>query len=66
MKYSIYPFKRYDKFRLYLVFSNENGKEVRRSTGIYYGLKATKKQKKEAHQQAEEKAREILMVLRQP
>lgn len=61
MKYAIYPFKRYDKYRIYVVFTDENGEEKRKSTGVTYGFDATKKERRQARQKAEKKAREILM-----
>lgn len=60
MNYTIYPFKRYDKYRLYVRFTDQYDNEITRSTGISYDLKATKKQIRQARQKAIEAGREIV------
>ena len=60
MDYSLYPFKRYGKYRLYVRFEDQIGNEVDRSTGVTYPLDATKKQRQQAKKQAAQKASQII------
>jgi len=60
MDFSIYPFKRYGKFRLYVRFLDPFDNEVIRSTGIGYEFDATEKEKKEAKKQAEKRGKQIM------
>ena len=60
MDYSIYPFKRYGKNRLYVRFEDQIGNEVDRSTGVTYGLDATKKERQQAKKEAAQKAKQII------
>lgn len=60
MDYDIYPFKRYSKYRLYVVFDDQYENEVRRSTGVTYPLDALKKERRAAKKKAATKAKEIV------
>ncbi|MDZ7695066.1 MAG: site-specific integrase [Balneolaceae bacterium] len=60
MNYSIYPFKRYGKNRLYVRFEDQIGNEVDRSTGVNYPLDATKKERQQAKKEAAQKAKQII------
>ncbi len=42
MDYTINPFKRYNKFRLYVRFYDQYYNEITRSAGVTYPLEATK------------------------
>lgn len=61
MDYAVYPFKRENKYRLYLKYTTASGKRKALSTGVTYPLNASKKERKKAHQKAERKAIDILM-----
>jgi len=53
MEFKVYPFKRNKKYRFYVKFIDADGIQRRLSTGVVLPLKHTKKQRKEAKQQAE-------------
>lgn len=61
MDYAVYPFKREKKYRLYVKFTDDEGNQKALSTGVTYPLDATNQQRKQAQQQAEKKAIDILM-----
>jgi len=61
MDYAVYPFKRKNKYRLYVRFKDENGERKHLSTGVTYPLKASKKKRKEAQQEAKLKAADLLV-----
>ncbi|WP_445665559.1 tyrosine-type recombinase/integrase [Fodinibius sp. AD559] len=61
MDYAVYPFKRKNKYRLYVRFEDENGERKHLSTGITYPLKASKKKRKKAQQEAKQKAADLLV-----
>jgi len=60
MNFSIYPFKRYGKIRLYVRFRDPFDNEITRSTRIGYELDASKKERKKAKKKAEINAKEII------
>jgi integrase len=59
-KFTIYPFKREQRYRLYVRFHDFYGNEVTRSTRVGYQLKANQKERKAAFREAEKKGREIV------
>lgn len=60
VNFAVYPFKRDKIYRLYVRFHDQYGNRVSRSTGVTYGLKTTKKERKAAYKEAEKKAKEIV------
>ena len=61
MKYSIYSFKRDNKYRLYVRFTDESGKVRNLSTGVCLPLKYTNKQRAEAERQADKAAKKKVL-----
>ncbi|HKI43761.1 MAG TPA: hypothetical protein VKA08_00385, partial [Balneolales bacterium] len=59
-KFTIYPFKREQRYRLYVRFHDFYGNEITRSTRVGYRLKAKRKEREAALRMAEKKAREIV------
>jgi site-specific recombinase XerD len=60
MDFSIYPFDRYNKIRLYVRFVDQFDNEIKRSTGISYTYKASNEERAKAKKQAEEEAKIII------
>ncbi|MGM0582736.1 MAG: tyrosine-type recombinase/integrase [Bacteroidota bacterium] len=60
MDFSIYPFKRYGKIRLYVRFEDHYDNEITRSTGISYLPDATDTERKQSKQEATKKAKQIV------
>lgn len=60
MDFSIYPFKRYGKIRLYVRFEDHYDNEITRSTGISYLPDASDTERKQAKQEATKKAKQIV------
>lgn len=60
MDFSIYPFKRYGKIRLYVRFEDHYDNEITRSTGISYLPDASNTERKQAKQEATKKAKQIV------
>ncbi|HKJ34259.1 MAG TPA: site-specific integrase [Balneolales bacterium] len=58
--YSIYPFKRDDKYRLYVRFRDPYENLITRSIHVSYGLNASAKVRREAFEEADKKAEEII------
>lgn len=62
MDFTIYPFKRYDKYRLYVRFNDQYDNEITLSTGVSYSFEATKKQIRQARHKAIESGRKIVVT----
>lgn len=60
MDFSIYPFKRYGKIRLYVRFLDPFDNEIIRSTSIAYEFDASEKERTEAKKKAEKRGKEIM------
>lgn len=60
MDFSLYPFKRYGKIRLYVRFEDRYDNEITRSTGISYLPDASAKERKKAKQEGTKKAKQII------
>ena len=61
MNYSIYPFKRDSKYRFYVRFTDEIGKERTLSTGVCLPLTYTNKQRAKAERQASKAAKKKVL-----
>jgi site-specific recombinase XerD len=61
MEFSIYPFDRYGKMRLYVRFFDQYDNEITRSTGITYSYNASNSEREAAKKKAEEHGKEIVI-----
>ncbi|MDR8392254.1 tyrosine-type recombinase/integrase [Aliifodinibius sp. S!AR15-10] len=61
MDFAVYPFKRNNKYRLYVRFEDEQGNRRHLSTGVTYPLDASKRERKQAQKRAEKKATQLVV-----
>jgi len=63
MDYNVYPFKRGNKYNLCIQFKDQTGVLKRRSTGVSFPLKASRKQRLKAYRQPEKAALDMYIKI---